>query len=820
MKIRSYLLSATLCLLFNNIQAQHVDFDRLDLIKINSLDSLAGIGPLKEVLEDKRIVLLGEQTHGEGSTFDAKVALIKFLHQELGFDIIAFESGLYSNYKAAEIDKHQRPQVSTYFESVGDVWSDSKQFENLINYIKKTKKTDNPLDIMGFDLLEGALFKEYYFDDLTKLFRDNNLQLADSTLIILKDTFFGDVDYVATNSQDSLNFYSAVQLIEEGFAHLPLTGNAKILHQSFLSYLAGVNWAVDNFKGKSYKVQNPRDLQMAKNLVFLTTLYPDKKIIGWGANYHFANQIQMYHNTTLSKQYISKMVEENETQDLDSSLYGAVPMGKILKEHFKEDLYSLAFSSFEGTYGLMGTEPDTILTPPDGSLEYYLAAEGYDHAFVNFLKDFEGNFYSSSLGNLPILAPWQIVFDGHFFIRFSYPPEFSKYADFNFNALKENEKSNFHITGRITDSKTGQPVPYAHISLFNASGGTVSNDDGIFRINFSPANINGKLVFSSVGYKKHEISLRDYADTLEVQLLPEMTLLNEIVVSDKSLSARQVVKKAKQSIESNYYQQAFNQELFYRVQKKEDDSITFNEEAAVLVYNEAGYKPSDRAYRNFYGQILQFRNTTENPEKYKWDGVGSLWLVFSHDLILDKDNILHRTSAYDLEITNVLPYEDKTVYEIKFQNKRPSAYTTGYGYPAPKASHGKLYIDTKTYAVLRYEHCIERKDSKIKKNSEYQIQNNRIQLIQIYNQLDNKYFLTLSKQTISGTRTKVDTNDSTPFYQRFDLLSTAIDTDNLKVIEKPLEKIKIGMKIEEDKEFWQQHNYFIEDNKNDLNICE
>ena len=55
---------------------------------------------LKEVLKDKRIVLLGEQSHGDGATFEAKVRLIKFLHQELGFTILSFESGLYDNFKA------------------------------------------------------------------------------------------------------------------------------------------------------------------------------------------------------------------------------------------------------------------------------------------------------------------------------------------------------------------------------------------------------------------------------------------------------------------------------------------------------------------------------------------------------------------------------------------------------------------------------------------------------------------------------------------------------------------------------------------------
>ena len=55
---------------------------------------------LKQSLQDITIVGLGEQSHYDGSTFKAKTRLVKFLHQQMGFCVIAFESGFYDCYKA------------------------------------------------------------------------------------------------------------------------------------------------------------------------------------------------------------------------------------------------------------------------------------------------------------------------------------------------------------------------------------------------------------------------------------------------------------------------------------------------------------------------------------------------------------------------------------------------------------------------------------------------------------------------------------------------------------------------------------------------
>jgi erythromycin esterase-like protein len=63
-------------------------------------DDFADLEPLRETLGRARIVVLGEGSHGEGTTFAVKTRLVRFLHQRLGYDVLAFESGFYDCWKA------------------------------------------------------------------------------------------------------------------------------------------------------------------------------------------------------------------------------------------------------------------------------------------------------------------------------------------------------------------------------------------------------------------------------------------------------------------------------------------------------------------------------------------------------------------------------------------------------------------------------------------------------------------------------------------------------------------------------------------------
>src|SRR5690349_15541659 len=59
-------------------------------------DDFSDLQFLKKTLADKRIVYLGESNHHTESYNILKYRLLRFLHRELGFKVVAFESSIYS----------------------------------------------------------------------------------------------------------------------------------------------------------------------------------------------------------------------------------------------------------------------------------------------------------------------------------------------------------------------------------------------------------------------------------------------------------------------------------------------------------------------------------------------------------------------------------------------------------------------------------------------------------------------------------------------------------------------------------------------------
>ncbi|MDR2684849.1 MAG: hypothetical protein LBB53_05665, partial [Prevotellaceae bacterium] len=112
---------------------------------------------LSSVLQNKNIVLLGEAEHSDETTFAYKTQIIKYLHENLGFDVLFFEAGRFEfDYLCAE---HQHIDTLFFQNTLWNFWANSESCKQLFAYIDSLQYSENQMFVSGFDIQpSGNLF--------------------------------------------------------------------------------------------------------------------------------------------------------------------------------------------------------------------------------------------------------------------------------------------------------------------------------------------------------------------------------------------------------------------------------------------------------------------------------------------------------------------------------------------------------------------------------------------------------------------------------------------------------------------------------------
>lgn len=108
------------------------------------------LAALERSIGDSRIVLLGENGHGVGSITEAKARLVGWLHEELGFEVVVFESGFFECGRAWERIDSLTPADALY-----DCLRYPFQHAEVLPVFERVKGsayTDRPLALAGMDI--------------------------------------------------------------------------------------------------------------------------------------------------------------------------------------------------------------------------------------------------------------------------------------------------------------------------------------------------------------------------------------------------------------------------------------------------------------------------------------------------------------------------------------------------------------------------------------------------------------------------------------------------------------------------------------------
>ena len=145
------------------------------------------------------------------------------------------------------------------------------------------------------------------------------------------------------------------------------------------------------------------------------------------------------------------------------------------------------------------------------------------------------------------------------------------------------------LEGKVSDAKTLQALPFSQISLIRSTVGTISNEDGRFRLVIPDSGYPDTLLISFLGYETQRVPIASFnTKVLEISLTPTAFDLKEVEII--ALTPREVLKRAFDSIPVNYGVDSLILTAYIRTQKMVNNQLAEYTEA--IVNNlKTGYNP-------------------------------------------------------------------------------------------------------------------------------------------------------------------------------------------------------------------------------------
>jgi len=632
---------------------------------------------LKNELQGKQLVMLGEQTHMYGNIFEMKARVLEYLHQELGFTTIAMESSMYDIWKMNKNGFNSKE----FNNAIWGIWSSTLEFQRVVNYIEK-----NSLKVIGFDsqVNNASQFVEDFYDYLetTKI----GLKLDEDDFGIIIE---GVLDNVTIEEEDIKYkvYEKELKRIIEQITKLEQTDTNYHWKQFTKSLLACSQDAYNNTEeilttDFGNKNDNIRDKQMADNLLSYLKRNTNERIICWADNIHLMND-----NSSIEKPIAKEFVS----------------MGSYIHEELKDKSYSLATIHANDSLFDYGTKKWHLTSIKNNSFEYQLNSLNKPYLFLSSNQEKMKSLKETRLLNFIDFTNARLdqLHDGYIFFQKATLPKLETKKDtisISNKQLDLGEKieqieigQNIILKGQILDKETNEPVPFATLILKKEEIYRVADENGIYELPVKKTMMqNASVAISSMGFESNTITLGELKD--KTYLNPQFEELAEVVITGY-LSPKTVLKKAISSKKLNHPVEPFNFYRYGKVLVNKNDTNELDLELITKDYDDGYLSPSGITQR-----VEQIKwNKNANPKRYKY----SSQFFHYRENAIRYANILHKRKYKKFKLNFVKsdnPIEDG-LYIIAFQTERNKWNYTNRGYPTTYS--GRVYINKENFAIVK-----------------------------------------------------------------------------------------------------------------------
>lgn len=257
---------------------------RSNTVSIENSNSEYDFHEIAKSIKDKRFVFLGEQHHGDLTTFQLKSKLVKYLHDSLGYNILAFEGDFFAlNYQNDTINFDSR-DLRFYKYNIMPVWSECSFFDKFVNEEFINQSLEKPkLKLVGFDCQpSGALtykLMPHYLKGVIQNYNIDKKMFLDKLNSLMDSLFW-------TYRMDSNQCFRLINFCDEIIDSIGMGNIQRFDLLNILNIKHRGESLLLRYQRSDYE-SNVRDIRMAENLKYLTSeRYKNEKFIIWAHTLH------------------------------------------------------------------------------------------------------------------------------------------------------------------------------------------------------------------------------------------------------------------------------------------------------------------------------------------------------------------------------------------------------------------------------------------------------------------------------------------------------------------------------------------------------
>lgn len=213
-----------------------------------------------------------------------------------------------------------------------------------------------------------------------------------------------------------------------------------------------------------------------------------------------------------------------------------------------------------------------------------------------------------------------------------------------------------NIQGKVIDAKTKLGLPYVNIGIPETFIGTISNKEGVFKLQLNKnVELNDSIRFSFIGYKPQMIPITSLSNhSIQIEMVPQINQLQKVVLSNEK-PKNKIVGRSHTGTKTLWYN-------FYTAGEEQKDRLS----------KEVGMKFNLRGnYRlnslNFYIGQNEYNSVKFRMNIYRLENNVPVELLNKNNIVFEVENINSKWFKVDLNSYNIYLKKELKAVAVSIQ---------------------------------------------------------------------------------------------------------------------------------------------------------